>query len=112
MKRRTFLKAIGLGTSLVPVIANAKLKPKVFPIEEVKLFIGGEEIVPFVQEGLMEIPPRLMFSPPQHINCRCSVEITHDHSLDAWANITGIARKPLETDSELRKRVLARRKGE
>ena len=56
MERRTFLKALGLGSALIPVIAKAVAKPKSFEAKDISLTINGEKIEGFVQDSLIVIP--------------------------------------------------------
>ncbi len=135
LSRRTFLKAIGLGAVALPVIAKAHpVIKKPILAKDVVVKINGEEITGFASDGLMVIneSPRWsqkisdeilndlddVFSsltPPQHINCRCKNEPvsigSHDIYLDVSAHISGVCRKPGETDSELRKRISLKIKG-
>jgi len=72
MKRRTFLKALGLGSALIPIITKAEIK-KPFIGKDVELFVGGEKITPMENSVQWKTTLDSRVS-PHHFNCRCDVK--------------------------------------
>jgi len=117
MQRRTFLKAIGLGSALIPVITKAASKPspKSITAKDVTISINGEEITPLENSvNWSAKTPDEIISDLDGMMEQVKYETAHDQYLDNWANLTGIDRKPAmlgspaETDAELRKRITSK----
>lgn len=111
MKRRSFLKILGVAPvalAIPKIAATEEFKSVGFKISVDKSKSDGANIVgkinfinePFTNElsGLHEIPQR-----PFTIVAKDKFS---EPMLEAWANITGVCRMPLETDKQLRARIL------